>query len=333
MHYKSRWMSGAVMHKLLFLLLMVFMFYGCASQEAGFYKHSKSFPPLEMPPNLINATEEDAFDIPKIAASVVNKPILSNDSSVMMKRDGQLRWLVMKMPIHYLWEQMHDFFVKHNIELVWEDESLGIMETVWVDYYDTQYGKFARDKFRVRIEPGAEDDTIELYVAHRGVQQVLFDGQFTPAWDARPNDAEMEIELLGRILEFLALEPVRVKALLEQAKQQKVLAVLREDEGIPYILLDESYERSWQLVLRAIDRVGNTIISKDQLSGLIRIRRDALDNTVSQSINFTDGKKAELSIRMLQLAGQIKVEVVHADGVVDDSSEAKDLVKQLYEHL
>jgi len=333
MRYKSRWMRGAVMHKLLFLLLIVLMFYGCASQDTGFYKHSQSFPPLEVPPNLVNATEEDAFEIPKIAVSVANKPVLSNGSSVMMKRDGQFRWLVMKMPTHYFWEQMRDFFVKHNIELAWQDESLGIMETAWVDHYDTQYGKFARDKFRIRIEPGAEDGMIELHVAHRGVQQVLFDGQFTPAWDTRPNDAELEIELLGRILEFLALEPERVKALLEQAKQQKVRAVLREDKGIPYILLDESYVRSWQLILRAIDRVGNTIISKDQLSGLIRVRRDALDNTASQGINFTDGKKAELSIRMVRLAGQVKAEVVHADGVVDDSSEAKDLVKQLHENL
>jgi len=321
-----------MLHKLVFSLLMLVL-YGCASQDPGFYKHSQSFPPLEVPPNLINATEEDAFHIPKIAASVISKPILSNDSTVMMERDGQFRWLVMNGPTHYFWEQMHDFFVKHNIDLAWQDESLGIIETAWIDHYDTQYGKFGQDKFRVRIEPAAQDGMSELHVAHRGVQQVLFDGQFTPVWDVRPNDAELEIELLGRILEFLTLEPERANALLEQVKHQKVLAALRVDEEIPYILLDESYERSWQLVLRAIDRIGNTIVSKDQLSGLIRVRRDALDNAASQGINFTDGKKEELYIRLVRLASQIRVEMAHKDGVADDSSEAKDLLKQLYNNL
>ena len=67
----NNWMDAMTVKRNWIFGLVVLMVYGCASQDTGFYKHSESFPPLEMPPDLIKASEEDAFAIPNIAASVV----------------------------------------------------------------------------------------------------------------------------------------------------------------------------------------------------------------------------------------------------------------------
>ena len=70
-----------------------------------------------------------------------------------------------------------------------EQPRLGVMETDWAEnraeipqrlpprstigkYVDIFYSTYKRDKFRTRIERGAEPGTVEIYISHRGMEQV-----------------------------------------------------------------------------------------------------------------------------------------------------------------
>ena len=39
-------------------------------------------------------------------------------------------------------------------------------------YLDVFYTTYKRDKFRTRIERGTEPGTVEIYISHRGMEQV-----------------------------------------------------------------------------------------------------------------------------------------------------------------
>ena len=67
-----------------------------------------------------------------------------------------------------------------------EQPALGLMETDWAEnradipadalrrtlgqFADIFYTTYKRDKFRTRIERGAEAGTVEIYIAHRGME-------------------------------------------------------------------------------------------------------------------------------------------------------------------
>ncbi len=69
-----------------------------------------------------------------------------------------------------------------------EQPAVGVMETDWAEnraevpndlfrkyigkYIDVFYSTYKRDKFRTRIERGTEPGTVEIYVSHRGMEQM-----------------------------------------------------------------------------------------------------------------------------------------------------------------
>ena len=72
-------------------------------------------------------------------------------------------------------------------------------------YIDVFYSTYKRDKFRTRIERGTEPGTVEIYVSHRGMEQVpttkidnVQGAGF--AWAVMPPNPELEAEMLSRLM-------------------------------------------------------------------------------------------------------------------------------------
>ena len=106
--------------------------------------------------------------------------------------------------------------------LATEQPQLGMMETDWAEnraeipqdffrkhvgkYIDIFYSTYKRDKFRTRIERGAEPGTTEIYISHRGMEQVPTTARSTTrapagfAWAVMPPNPELEAEMLSRLM-------------------------------------------------------------------------------------------------------------------------------------
>jgi outer membrane protein assembly factor BamC len=116
---------------------------------------------------------------------------------------------------------MRKFWTDIGFVLAVEQPTLGIMETDWAEnrvnmpdrciegligkVADVFFNSYKRDKFRTRLEQGTEPGTVDIYISHRGAEQVpptLIDNRSPAAfvWAVMPADPGIEAEMLGRAM-------------------------------------------------------------------------------------------------------------------------------------
>jgi hypothetical protein len=160
------------------------------------YKSAGSAPALELPPDLTAPQYDDRFSVttasqlaaqgtkPKGAETIA--PDANADARIA--RAGTQRWLVVKTTPEIAWNTTRQFWPTMGFVLSVEQPTLGIMETDWAEnradtpntwlqntfgkYIDIFGSTYRRDKFRTRIERGSEPGTVDIYISHRGSEQV-----------------------------------------------------------------------------------------------------------------------------------------------------------------
>src|SRR4051794_3867857 len=196
----NRFFSRAVQMTALVATVVV-MLAGCESlspQSLGKridYKSAGSGPSLELPPDLTAPSYDDRYAVnsaSQLAARNAGKPkqteLLPVVSDAHIARAGNERWLVVKATPEQAWSQVRKFWTDTGFVIAQEQPALGVMETDWAEnraeipqdmlrkyvgkYLDVFYATYKRDKFRTRIERGLEPGTVEIYISHRGMEQV-----------------------------------------------------------------------------------------------------------------------------------------------------------------
>ena len=264
---------------------------------------------LEVPPDLTQLQRDSRYALPDPAnrgvatasgfssaqaaapaAVSAATPVATNASAdARVERDGTQRWLVVKMAPEVLWPQVKEFWQDSGFLIATENQETGVMETDWAENrakipdgflrstlgkaLDSFYSTGERDKFRTRLERGA-DGTTEVYISHRGAQEVLtgLEKERT-VWTPRPADPELEAEFLSRLLTRLGVENTRAKAVVANAApvdQSRAKLVRASSGGV--VEVDESFERAWRRVGLALDRVGFTVEDRDRSKGVYYVR-------------------------------------------------------------
>ena len=193
------------------------------------YKSAGAGPSLELPPDLTKPQYDDRYAVTsasELAAKNASRPKQSdllpvNTGDVRIGRAGSERWLVVKATPEQAWSNVRKFWVDNGFVIATEQPALGVMETDWAEnraeipqdvfrkyigkYIDVFYSTYKRDKFRTRIERGTEPGTVEIYVSHRGMEQVptVKIDNVQPAafaWAAMPPNPNLEAEMLSRLM-------------------------------------------------------------------------------------------------------------------------------------
>lgn len=268
------------------------------------YKSAGKAPSLEVPPDLTQLQRENRYALPDasrganasgynlkqgagpVATAATVAPKASTD--IRVERDGNQRWLVVKQTPEALWPQIKDFWQDSGFLINVDSPQAGIMETDWAEnrakipqdfirntlgkVLDSLYSTGERDKFRTRIERGA-DGTSEIYISHRGALEVLTGDKESTVWTPRPADPELEAEFLARLMVRLGVEDTRAKAsVMNAAVQQQGHAKLVKGSNGAYLEVDEGFERAWRRVGLALDRVGFTVEDRDRNKGVYFVR-------------------------------------------------------------
>ncbi len=87
-----------------------------------------------------------------------------------------------------LWPTVKEFWQEIGFIVNVEKPEAGVMETDWAEnraklpqdiirstigkVFDSLYSTAERDKFRTRLEKGAEPGTTEIYISHRGMYEI-----------------------------------------------------------------------------------------------------------------------------------------------------------------
>ena len=246
---------------------------------------------LEVPPDLSRSGVRDAYPIPGARAQEgTRESVLPGVEGMRIERDGRLRWLVAAAEPADLWPGIRDFWQRQGFALEIDDPVVGVIETGWAEKrvqlpvggvrkWLERFKRFAytygvRDRFRTRVERGAEDGETEIQVTHRGAQEVVRGESY--AWAPRPSDPALEAEMLGRLMHFLAgggapagqtaAPPAAVPA------DDAGVEVMEDASDGKYIRLDEGFDQGWRVVRRALDRGGFTVVDLDRSAGFFLVR-------------------------------------------------------------
>ena len=274
------------------------------------YKSTSTAPALEIPPDLDTPRFDDRFTAPTTASGVAAQQsggrakqteLLPQNPDARLVRAGTERWLVVKAAPEQAWNTARQFWTDLGFVVAVEQPAIGVMETDWAEnraeipndpvrnligkYIDIFYTTYKRDKFRTRIERGIEPGTVEVFISHRGMEQVpttKIDGGSPAAfaWAVLPPNPNIEAEMLGRMmLRFGAPQPAVTTALATTAAPAPgqpatgdKARLERSPDGTAKLVIDDSFDQAWRRVGLALDRTGFTVVDRDRTSGLYYVR-------------------------------------------------------------
>jgi outer membrane protein assembly factor BamC len=273
------------------------------------YKSAKKASTLDVPPDLTQLQKDNRYSLPdssngiatasgynaqkgsgpvaSVQAGTAVAPAAMND--IRVERAGNQRWLVVKQTPEQLWPQLKQFWEDAGFTLALDMPTAGIMETEWNEnrakipqdfirntvgkVFDSLYSSGERDKFRTRLERNA-DGTTEIYVSHRGAQEVVTGAQKeSTMWTARPNDPGLEAQFLARLMTKLgSTEDAQAKTAVASAIVQPQHATLVGAGADRAVSVDEGFDRAWRRVGLALDRAGFTVEDRDRTQGTYFVR-------------------------------------------------------------
>lgn len=352
------------------------------SKKIDYKSASKAeLPTLEVPPDLTSPTKDGRYNVPALAGKggttlsayssekagtvrAASNELLPQVEKVRIERAGTQRWLVVGVPPEKLWPVVKEFWQETGFLVNVEIPDAGIMETDWAEdrakvpqdgirnllgkVLDGMYSTAERDKFRTRLEKGADAGTTEIYISHRGMYEVYTtEGKDQTRWQPRPADPELEAEMLRRLMVRLGTEEARAKTLMANPQGQELAKMSRAADGSAKIEVIEAFDRTWRRVGLALDRVGFTVEDRDRAKGLYFVRyvdpdadaRSKKDEGWLAKLKFWGDDKTKVSDKTqyrIHVSGSTEasaVTVLSKEGGADTSEAGRKILNLLLEQL
>ena len=355
--------------------------FGTTGKNTDYRSQGGKIPSLEVPPDLTSPVVDDRFVIPDAksttfstysrergAAPTTGTVVLPQVDSARIERAGEQRWLVVRTSPDKAWSVVKEFWTETGFILKRETPAIGIMETDWAEnrakipldivrrtigrvldgLYDTGY----RDKFRTRLEPGAEAGTTDVYISHRGLEEIYTSAdKSSTAWQPRAADKELEAEMLARLMAKFGFTGNADKSAVvggATASPTNVARAFYAPDQSGSLKVNEPFDRAWRRVGLALDRIGFTVEDRDRSKGLFFVRYIDPDTEAKASggdkgKGFLDklafwrkddpASKPQYRIFISETAGISDIVVQGVDGKLENSSTSKRILSLLLEQL
>ena len=344
------------------------------------YKTSTQLPPLEIPPDLTRPSADDRFVVPDVnpkssatysayskertgRAQVVSSTVLPQQPNAHIERAGTQRWLVVKGTPDQLWPVIKDFWQESGFVINLDEPGAGVMETDWAENranvpdngirgflgkaLDSLYSTAERDKYRTRLERSSEPGMTEIYISHRGMEEVYSSADKDQTrWQPRPPDPELEAEMLRRLMVRFGVQEDRAQAQLTASISAPQAKLLKGQDGAGTLSLDDQFDRAWRRVGLALDRVGFTVEDRDRSKGIYFVRYidPGVDNKAAESKGWLSklkfwgsddakNKNEQYRIVVRDVTSGAEVSVLNKEGVREKSETASRILSLLYDQL
>jgi outer membrane protein assembly factor BamC len=344
---------------------------------------SKTMPTLEVPPDLTSPARDNRYVVPETGRTSAtlsgyqaerkeqsragNTQVLPQVEQMRVERAGSERWLVVvnQTPEH-LWPLVKDFWQENGFLIKTEVPEAGVMETDWAEnrakvpggvlrdtftkFLDQVYSTSERDKFRTRLERTADGKGSEVYISHRGMNEVYTSPRGVAGenaqtvWSPREPDPGLEAEFLRRLMVRLGYQAERAKDLVAASPQSQRAEIRKGIDGAELLQVNEPFDRAWRRVGLVLDRVGFTVEDRDRQKGLYFVRY--ADPESEMAIKDRDrgffGKlfggesklKAEqYRVQVRQADENSQVQVLNKDGAAENTKTTQRILTLLHEQL
>ncbi len=343
-------------------------------------------PSLEVPPDLTAPTADDRYAVPDVspkgsatfsaysaersqsAASGAAAPAAQvapqSIDKMRVERSGTQRWLVVPGTADKLWPQVREFWQENGFILSVDRPEIGVMETDWAEnrakidddivrrtlgkVLDGLYSTPERDKFRTRLEVGAEPGSVEIYISHRGMMEIYpNEAKDRTIWQPRAADPELEAEFLQRLMIRLGADESRAKAQIAAAPKAEKASLEKAADGAASLQVQEGFDRAWRRVGLALDRVGFTVEDRDRTQGLYYVRyvdpegevKKKSDEGLLSKLAFWRSDKPQVPtgsqyrIYVKGVDSTSTVQVLTREGGMDTSESARKILGLLHQQL
>ncbi len=338
---------------------------------------------LEVPPDLSSGSISDALVIPgesglggatysefanrdmSTSGYARSSGVIPKLEDIQVRRDGNKRWLVIKSSPDDVWSRTVDFWQENGILMIEQDPSIGVMVTDWVEnradiksdfitdtvrkVFDSAYSAATRDQYRVRIERGAEEGTVELFLTHRGMQEELMTSANSsnerPVWVPRETDHGLEAEMLRRLMVHMGVADQKASSSLARkgvsAKSRSQLN--RKTDKVSLTIKDE-IARAWRLTGVALDRVGFAVEDRNRSDGVYFVRyndpmKDTDDPGLLSKLAFWKDddknidKENRYQVKLTPNGEQTEIVILSESGARDNSATAVRILTLLHEQM
>jgi len=291
--------------------------------------------------------------------------VLPSVDRIHIERAGTQRWLVVEdQPPEKLWPVVRDFWQENGFLIKYEAPELGVMETDWVESrakiaqggvrgllskaFDQMYSTSERDKYRTRLDRGADGKSTEIYLSHRGMVEVyttMRDPQSQAPgdtrWQPRDPDPELEAEFMRRLMLRLGVQEEKARALTAAAVPATRGAEIKKGlDGAELLEVLEPFDRVWRRVGLALDRVGFTVEDRDRQKGIYFVRyadpegeKDTRGILARWFSSDPKVKPEQYRVQITQGGTTSQVNVLNKDGARDSSRTAQRILALLHEQL
>lgn len=325
-------------------------------------------PSLEVPPDLTAPASDERYRVPQ-GESVATfsdyrkggataeqgreaGAVLPEVKGAHLERSGTQRWLVVSDNPENVWFVIKAFLQENGLTIKSEDQAVGVIETDWAEnrakipqdglrkligkVFDSAYSSGERDQYRIRLERGKDGQGTEVYITHRGMEEILSADGNTSKWQARPGDTEMEAIMLQRLLVRLGGSETKATGAASGSatpatgataglpEQDDGAASLEEIfDGSKVIVLSNAFDRSWRRVGLAVERAGLVVEDKNRDRGIYFLRPVKVEQGWLSKLKFWESSKsADKLYRVIVKDGgtMCEVSVTDQDGTKDEAS-------------
>lgn len=344
------------------------------------YKKARRTRSLEVPPDLTQPGYDDTLAVPEISPSGTAtysdysgerrdgpqgaQTVLPEPEDIRFERDGERFWLMIQGTPAQVWPRVRQFWLENGFLLRVDNPTIGIMETGWSEnradipqgavrsFFSKTLGSLysagTRDKFRVRLERGKEPETTELYLTHKGLEEIVQGDDIAPegsVWKSRPRDPELEIEMLKRLMVFVGMQEQRAERMLASQKtkqtQRPRVRMTRSDGGEVSLVLEESFSQAWRVTGLALDRVGFNVQDRDRARGIYYVqyqdpeRRHQDKGFFSKLAFWSDDEvpSDKFQVFLKSEGASTRIQIRTQEGEQDASSTGERILTLLHEEL
>lgn len=350
---------------------------GLSSKRVDYRSAAVQMPSLEVPPDLTTPSGDDRYKVPQGDGETVTtysdyskggaaatqgrsvSAVLTQVKGVRLERDGAQRWLVVGDKPENVWPVVKAFWQENGLAIKSEDQASGVMETEWAEnrakipqgglrsligkVFDNLYSSGERDQYRVRLERSKDGVSTEIYITHRGMQEIVDENKNISKWQARPNDPEMEAIMLQRLMarfggaqaQSTGAELTKEGLAAVNASGPAGAASIHEiSDGSRIIVVNDPFDKSWRRLGLGIEQAGLTVEDKDRAKGIYFLRPVKVESGLMDKLQFwKDNKDTKKRYRVIvkDSGTACEVSVTDQDGAKDDASYK--MLEAIHKHI
>ena len=343
-------------------------------QESVNYKSTVSGDPLSIPPDLTQANRDARFQAPARGAmsysqyaeaqsenstATQGSNVLPSADGIQVKRDGELRWLVVDQPAEVIYPRVIEFWNEQGFTVQSDDPRAGLIATDWAEnrskipdswirsllgsVIDQVFDSGERERFRTRLE--RVDNKTEVYISHQHMYETPTTDGAAFKWVHGKEDQGLNAVMLARLMVYLGtdLEQAQAQVKAAEANDTEPLVQVQDTSNNRQLTLNEGFDRAWRRVCVAIDSAGFSVEDRDRSTGEYYIRYLDADsgekieqpNIIGRLFRARNTAEAQrLRIRVqAQGASSTLVQVVDEQGQVLNTATAGRIINVLSNHM